>query len=99
MPDGKESTAISIKELSEKGMAIYRSLVEDGRINEEEMRGKVVAIEVESKDFFIGSSVPDAYDAAKIKYPDNIFHFVHIGSADKHSRISQKSRDEYAWPV
>lgn len=99
MSNGQESIAPSIKELSERGKAIYGSLVAKKEINEEMLRGKVVAIEIESENFFIGDSVLDAYNKAKEKYPDSIFHFVHIGSADKHTRVIQEAGDEYAWPI
>lgn len=97
MSTGNEptTTGIGIKELSEKGMEIYHSLIKDKKIDESQLQGKVVAIEVEKPDFFVGTSVEDAYAQAKVKYPNSVFHFVHVGSAEKHLRTG---RERYAWP-
>jgi len=46
---------------------------------EKTAKGKVVAIDVESEDIFIGDSVLEAGLNAREKYPDRIFHFIRVG--------------------
>jgi transcription elongation factor len=52
---------------------------------EKTARGKVVAIDVESEDIFIGDSVLEAGLNARQKYPDKIFHFIRVGYAAVYS--------------
>ncbi len=47
-------------------------------------KGKIIAIEVESGDYFIGDSELDAYKKAKEKYPNKKFVFKRIGFASTH---------------
>ena len=46
---------------------------------EKTIKGKVVAIDIESEDIFIGDSVLEAGLNARKKYPDRIFHFIRVG--------------------
>ena len=46
---------------------------------EKTAKGKVVAIDVESEDIFIGDSILEAGLNARQKYPDKIFHFIRVG--------------------
>lgn len=41
--------------------------------------GKIVAIEVQSGDYFIGDTLHEAREKAREKYPDSVFHFVRVG--------------------
>jgi len=67
---------VDTRRLSEKGEEIYERLKDK---LEPEYKGKIMAIEVDSEDYFIADSLPDAGKKAKEKYPDKIFHFVKIG--------------------
>lgn len=42
--------------------------------------GEIVAIEIESGNFFMGKTHSEAGDKAKQKYPDKIFYFARIGA-------------------
>lgn len=42
-------------------------------------RGKYVAIDVASGDYFVGDEILDAYQKASQKHPDRTFVFKHIG--------------------
>jgi hypothetical protein len=44
-----------------------------------EYKGKIVAIEVESGDYFLGENTIDAYNKAVKKYPLKEFFFKRIG--------------------
>ena len=48
--------------------------------------GQIVAIEVESGDYFIGKSVTEAARKAREKYPEKVFYFVKIGFPAVHVR-------------
>lgn len=67
---------VDITRLSEEGEEIYKRLKKQ---LEPKYKGKIMAIEIDSGDYFIGDTVSDADKKAKQKYPDKIFHFVKIG--------------------
>jgi len=60
-----------------KGEEIYQQRLKDKL--EPTHYGQIVAIEVESGDYFLGESVIEAGLKARAKYPDKIFHFIKIG--------------------
>ncbi len=49
-------------------------------------KDKIVAIEVESGDYFMGESKMEAAMKAKAKYPERFFHFIRIGHAAMYKR-------------
>jgi len=61
----------------QKAKEIYKKKYEKSL--EKTAKGKVVALDVESEDIFIGDSVLDAGLNARQKYPDRIFHFIRVG--------------------
>lgn len=67
---------IDTTQLLEEGEEIYKKLRPQ---LEPKYKGKIMAIEVDSGDYFIGDTVSDAGRKAKEKHPDKIFHFVKIG--------------------
>lgn len=42
-------------------------------------RGKIVAIEMESGEYFVGDTVLEAGRYARAKHPDKVFHFFRVG--------------------
>jgi len=56
------------------------------KINErhQNYKGKIVAIDVETGDYFIGESVLDAYRKAREKHPQRKFIFKRIGFPSTH---------------
>jgi hypothetical protein len=46
---------------------------------ESSFKGKILAIEVESGEHFIGETVLEAARKARAKHPDKAFHFFRIG--------------------
>lgn len=42
--------------------------------------GKIIAIDLESGDHFIGNDTLDAYEKARKKYPSHEFFFKRVGS-------------------
>ena len=63
------------EEFTEKGRAIYKKLRPKFREN----KGKIVAIETESGNYFIGEYELEAAQKARNKFPDKIFVFFRIG--------------------
>ncbi len=59
------------------------------RINEEESenKGKIVAIDTDSGEYFIGNSELEAYQKAIRKYPNKQFIFKRIGFEHTHQLI------------
>ncbi|MCL4415480.1 MAG: hypothetical protein M1308_05750 [Actinobacteria bacterium] len=63
------------EEFTKKGKAIYKKLQPEFRKN----KGKIVAIEVDSGNYFIGEDELDAAQKARSRFPDKIFVFFRIG--------------------
>ncbi|HDN79061.1 MAG TPA: hypothetical protein ENG33_01190 [Chloroflexi bacterium] len=59
-------------------------------------RGKVVAIEVESGEIFLGRTALEAGLKAREKYPDKIFYFIKVGYPAVHSLGMQMLIDKVA---
>lgn len=54
-------------------------IIENINANEFDEKGKIVAIEPESEDYFIGNNVIEAYYKAIQKHPNKKFVFKRIG--------------------
>lgn len=46
---------------------------------EPSLKGKIVAIEVESGEYFVRETVLDAANKARARHPEKVFHFFRIG--------------------
>jgi hypothetical protein len=68
---------INKREFARKAKAIYETIRDEMETN---YMGKIVAIDPETGDYFIGDSGIDAGDKAREKYPDKIFFLVRVGS-------------------
>ena len=68
---------IDKERFAEKGEAIFRS-VEDKLMAE--YKGKIVAVEIDSGDYFLGRTHSEAMDKAKKKHPDKIFYLARVGA-------------------
>ncbi len=51
---------------------------------EETYRGKIVAIEIESGDYFLGEDEVEAYEEAIKEYPNKTFCFLRVGYPATH---------------
>jgi len=67
---------VNIQLLSEEGKRIYGELKET---LDAEHKGKYLAIEVESGDYFLGETIEEAGEKARKQHPDKIFYLVRIG--------------------
>jgi len=77
-------THVNFNRLSEEGERIYHEKLKP--LLEPQYLGKIVAIEIESGDYFVDASVVKAGLQAKAKYPDKVFHFMRVGYRAVHKR-------------
>jgi len=68
--------------LAEKGEKIYNDVLKEKL--EPIYKGKIVAIEPDSGEYFINNSTVRAIEKAKEKYPDKVFYLVRIGYPTVH---------------
>lgn len=73
---------MSQKERLEKADQIYESQLKENL--EKEPRGKIVAIEINSGDFFLGKNEIEAYEEGIKKYPGKTFVYKRIGYQATH---------------
>lgn len=76
-------TTKKLDRLSQKGLRIYRKKYE--KKFERLQKGKIIAIEVESGDVFMGNTTIEAGLKAKSKYPKKLFYFKRVGFPAVHS--------------
>ena len=74
---------VNKERLVARGQEIYQRLKE--RL-EPDHNGQIVAIEVESGDYFLDNSVVEAGKKAKEKHPDKLFYFAKVGFPAVHIR-------------
>lgn len=70
------------KERIKKANQIYETLLKDKL--EKEYIGKIVAIEISTKDFFLGNNEIEAYEKGCKKYPGKTFVFKRVGHKATH---------------
>lgn len=68
---------------AQKAKAIYNSKYRKSL--EPTEKGKVVALEVESGEIFLGHTAMEAGMKARRKFPDKIFYFIRVGYPAVHS--------------
>ncbi len=70
--------SLSLQEIEKRGQEIYDQELKDKL--EPRYTGKFVAIDIDSKEYFIGDTLENAILKAKGKYSNHLFHSVKIGS-------------------
>ena len=65
-------------DLLERGMKLYEERLRSEL--EPEHNGRVVVVEVESGDYFLGETAAEAYRKAKAKHPGAEFAFLRVGA-------------------
>ncbi len=68
---------LNIEDISKKGEKIYKSYIKPKV--EKKYKGKIIAIELENKKFFIGDTQIETLKKARSAYPDKIFYTKRIG--------------------
>ena len=89
------TTISNIKRLAEAGNQVYEDFVKPN-IDEEAEKGRFVAIEVESHNYYIGNTPVDAFLLAREKHPDKVFHLVRIGFPGVYE-ISRLQPTDHEW--
>jgi hypothetical protein len=73
----KKTREIHAKRLAEVGERLYeeklRSKLEPGH------NGKIVVIDAESGDYFLGENLHEANEKARKKYPNKVFYGIKVG--------------------
>ncbi len=69
-------------QMVKKGKEIYQQKLKT--MLEKDHKGEIVAIEVESGDYFLGRTVIEAADKGKKKHPEKGFYFIRIGHKAVH---------------
>jgi len=67
----------------QKAQAIYRKKLKPKL--ERKHKGRIVAIDVESGDYFLGKTVLESIEKGRKKHPGKIFYAVRIGYPAVHS--------------
>lgn len=76
------------RNIGREGQIIYDTLRNDLESNHS---GKIVAIEVDSKDHFIGTNLHGAIESARKKHPDKVFYTIRIGQPSVYTFTSASS--------
>ena len=69
--------SLNKEKFAQKGEQIYREIEDQWMATH---LGEVVAIEVESGNYFIGRTHSEDGDKAKRKFPEKIFYFARVGA-------------------
>lgn len=69
-------TSFRLKEFSERADAIYQKIRQE---LEPKYKGKIVAIEPESGDYFLGADELEAFEKGRVQHPGKPFHFIRVG--------------------
>lgn len=76
MDNNKLIKKADIQHIAEEGAKIYKQI----KINyDPKERGKFLAIEIESKQTYLGNTSAEALELAHQKYPDKVFYVAKIG--------------------
>lgn len=67
---------VDTRQIAEKGKEIYKKLKDQ---LEPLYKGKIMVIEVDSGDYFLGNTLTEADTQARTKYPDKVFYGIKIG--------------------
>lgn len=67
---------VNIQQLAEEGNRIYEEIKHQ---YEPEQNGKFLAIDVETKNVYVGETSSEAVEKARAAHPDKVFYVVKIG--------------------
>lgn len=81
MNEEKVLPQVKIEEIAKKGEEIYQQELRN-RLEPQES-GKYVAIEIESKEYFIGRTKEEALDQAQESFSNKVFFVRKIGELEK----------------
>jgi len=73
---GEKVEPFDVEEFTRRGKAVYEKL--RGEL-EPKYKGKFIAIDPETGDYFLGDTMVEADRKGREKYPDKLFFFARIG--------------------
>jgi len=76
METDKSNGGFNIQHIADEGAKIYEQIKSQ---YEDTEKGKFLAIDIDSKDVYLGNTSSEAMELAKISHPDKIFFVVRIG--------------------
>jgi len=76
--ENTDMKTLEIKKPSEDILAHINALVSE--------KGKIVAIEPDTGEWFLGKDIIEAFKNARLKYPEGVFYFTRVGYPSAHSR-------------
>jgi len=74
--------AINVDDFASRGQRIYDSI--EGQLHPQ-YKGMIVAIDVDTGEYFLGKTVIEAVKTGKKKYPNKIFYTMRVGFKAVHS--------------
>lgn len=97
MPDSQDvnSQILNPEVIAEKGEQIYKEKLSHKL--EKTHKGKYVAIDVETEEYFLGKSPEEALEKATKKFPNKIFHLIRIGYQGVYQVSWSAGSKGYGW--
>ena len=96
MANSQNNEIILIPEqVAEKGEKVYQEQLK--KKLEPKFKGRFVAIEVNSGEYFMGDSLLQSLQKARAKYPDRLFHTIRIGYEGVFKMGSYAKHLSYGW--
>lgn len=97
MPDSQDvnSQILNPEVIAEKGEQIYKEKLSHKL--EKTHKGKYVAIDVETEEYFLGKSPEEALEKAAKKFPNKIFHLIRIGYQGVYQVSWSAGSTGYGW--
>ena len=82
-------------QLAKKGREYYDQHLKDSL--GEQYRGRIIAIDIDSGDYFFGETVSEAVSEGRQKYPGKVFYAVRIGhkAVHFHRRLDLIAIEDY----
>jgi hypothetical protein len=68
---------VHAKKLAEEAEKLYEEKLRPEL--ESKHKGEIVVIDAESGDYFLGSTLQEANESARKKYPNNVFYAIKVG--------------------
>lgn len=98
--ENNQEKNFSLEDFSRKSEAYYKEIKND---LETKHKGKYVALDFESKQYWIGDTATDALTRAKEKFPNKLFYLLQVGSPAPFSiqsvtiRPHLRRKNDFAW--
>lgn len=82
MNDWRRGFPFDVKDLARRGQAVYEQ--ELRRLVEAQHHGRFLALEPDTKQYWVGETIEKVCRQARTALPGKFFHLIRIGSATAH---------------